>query len=152
MLIEVKVKVARRVEDKVKKKIETYIIYKEFFSEAEYAIMQELTEEQKSNLLDDFEVQSLKLSTIKEIYSNYTGNSAFVATLKDIFLEPDGTEKTTKYKILLWADSLTEATKRTIEVSHQGYSMTIESLKEVDWIYVKDEPVKNTPEEQENIQ
>ena len=45
MLIEVKVKVARVIDSKTRKRTENYILNKEFFSEAEYAVTAHLNEE-----------------------------------------------------------------------------------------------------------
>ena len=58
MLIEVKVKVQRTVNSKIRKFTETYLIDKEFFAEAEYAVTQYLTEEQNSHLLENFSLRS----------------------------------------------------------------------------------------------
>lgn len=149
MLIEVKVKTVRTVEDKIRKKSETYLIDKEFFAEAEYAITQELSEEQNSKLLESFDILSLRQSQVKEICTEYKGNSSFIATLKDIFLEADGTEKILKYKVLLWADSLSEAMARTNVFARQGYNMAVEGLKEVDYIYIDPSSKKAGAETQE---
>lgn len=139
MLIEVKAKVARIIDNKVRKRTETYLIDKEFFSEAEYAVMEVLSEEQSSNLIENSEIVSLKVSPIREIYTTYEGESSFVATFKDIFLETDGTERQIKYKVLLWADNLTDAMSRANEIASQGYSMTIEGLKEVNYEYLNNQ-------------
>lgn len=139
MLIEVKVKTTRTIDGKTRKKTETYLIEKEFFAEAEYAVAALLTEEQNSNLLESYEVQSFRISPIKEICTEYEGSSAFIATLKDTFLMDDGTEKALKYKVLLWADSLAEAMARTNVFARQGYDMSVEGLKEVDYQYLTEE-------------
>ena len=138
MLIEVKVKVARVIENKTRKRTETYLINKEFFSEAEYKITSDLNEELSSKLIENFEIQALKLSPIKEVATEYKGNFPFVATLKDIWLDTDGTEKQLKYKILLWAGNLTEANQRVQALAKQGYDMQIEGIKQVDYIYLED--------------
>ena len=138
MLIDVKVKVARTIDGKTRKKTETYVIDKELYSEAEYKITEELVEEQNSNLLDNFEIQQLKISSIKEICPQYKGENTYVATLKDIFLDDKGVEKPIKYKVLLWANNLTEANTRTIEIASQGYNMQVEGIKQVDYIYIND--------------
>ena len=39
----------------------------------------------------------------------------------------------------MWAKDLTEATKRTADFAKQGYNLAIESLKEVDYIYLNEE-------------
>jgi len=140
MLIEVKVKVARIDDGKTRKVTETYVIDTEFFSEAEYAITDILNTEQNSHLVDNFDIVSLRQSTIKEIDEQSMSEVAhsFMATLKDVFHEEDGTEKAIKYKVLLWADNLTEANSRALALSHQGYDMLIEGIKQVDYIYVNE--------------
>lgn len=139
MLIEVKTKVSRTVDNKIRKRLETYLIDKSFFSEAEYAVTARLTEEQQSHLVESFEIQSLRISPIKEVYTGYQGEQTFIATLKDIFLADDGTEKATRYKVLLWANSLTEANSYVQQLIHQGYEMQVESLKQVDYEYLTEE-------------
>lgn len=140
MLIELKVKTKRTDSTgKTRKKTETYLINKDFFAEAEYAITEMLTEEINSHLLDEFEILSLKISQLKEIATQYQGENPFIISLKDVFHEDDGTEKYTKYKVLLWADSLTEANSRAHELSMQGYDMLIESIKQVDYIFMNEE-------------
>lgn len=135
MLIEVKVKVTRTIDNKKRKSIETYIINKEVFAEAEYAVSIILNGPDT----DEFEIQSLKLSPIKEICSQYTGEHSFIATLKDTYHDDEGNEKSIKYKVLLWADSLSQATSNALELQRQGYEMSIESLKQVDYEYITEE-------------
>ena len=140
MLIELKVKTKRTDSTgKTRKKTETYLINKDFFAEAEYAITEMLTEETNSHLLDEFEILSLKISQLKEIATQYQGENPFIISLKDVFHEDDGTEKYTKYKVLLWADSLTEANSRAHELSMQGYDMLIESIKQVEYVFINEE-------------
>lgn len=140
MLIELKVKTKRTDSTgKTRKKTETYLINKDFFAEAEYAITEMLTAETNSHLLDEFEILSLKISQLKEIATQYQGENPFIISLKDVFHEDDGTEKYTKYKVLLWADSLTEANSRAHELSMQGYDMLIESIKQVDYVFMNEE-------------
>lgn len=141
MLIEVKVKVARIIDNKTRKLTETYVIDKEFFSQAELCITEILDTEQTSHLISDYEIQSLRVSSIKEIdeQSINAVRHSFMATLRDVFHEDDGTEKYVKYKVLLWADNLTEANHRALELSHQGYDMLIEGIKQVDYIYINEE-------------
>ena len=139
MLIEVKVKTVRTIDGKTRKKTETYILGKEVFAEAEYKVTAELTEEQESNLLDNFEIQSLKIASVREVCTQFEGEKTYVATLKDIFLETDGTEKTVKYKVLLWANSLSQANTCVQELASQGYNMNIEGIKEVEYNYLTEE-------------
>lgn len=136
MLIEVKVRVARIIDGKTRKKTEVFLIDKEFFSEAEYQVMQVLSQEQSSNSVEAFEIISLRQSPIKEVCTQYEGAGTFMATLKDTFLTDDGTEKELKYKVLLWADSLSEAMARTNVFSRQGYNMSVDGLKEVNYEYL----------------
>ena len=128
-----KVKTKVLENQKTKKRTETYILDKEFFSEAEYAVTDELT-----SLADveDFEIQSLRISSIKEIASQTDGEHNFIATLEDIFTDDDGNEKKLKYKILLWADNLTQANHRVQELAKEGYDMIIEGIKQVDYKFL----------------
>lgn len=143
MLIEVKVKVTRIIDTKKRKKLETYILNKSFFSEAEYKVTEILNTQHDEGEVDNFEIQSLKLSTIKEIADQYEGQYSFLATLKDIYHDDNGNEKSMKYKVLLWADDLTSATHNTRELQRQGYNMQIEGLKEVDYTYIKEDEQDN---------
>lgn len=136
MLIEVKVKVTRIIDAKKRKKLETYILNKNFFSEAEYKVTEILNTQHDEGEVDSFEIQSLKLSTIKEIADQYEGQYSFLATLKDIYHDDNGNEKSMRYKVLLWADDLTSATHNVRELQRQGYDMQIEGLKEVDYTYI----------------
>ena len=107
MLVEVKAKVTRIIDSKTRKRNETFIVNNcELFVEAEHAVLGNLTSDQEQGLVEDFEIQSLRISPIKEVCTEYAGESSFIATLKDVFLTDDGTEKPMKYKVLLWADSL----------------------------------------------
>lgn len=152
MLIEVKAKVARVIDNKTRRRTETYVADKNFFSEAEYQVTRNLNEEQAAGLIENFEIQSLKLSQIREIDElSFDDNSqpSFIATLIDIFLQEDGTEKKMKYKVLLWAENLTAANRRANELSHQGYNMLIESIKQVDYEYLVEQD-NQEEEETEN--
>jgi hypothetical protein len=149
MLIEVKVKVARIIDGKTRKRTETYVVNNcELYSNAEYRVMSVLIHEQEEGIVESFEIQSLKLSQIKEIDDQSIDNSipSFIATLIDIFHQDDGTEKKLRYKVLLWADNLTAANRRANELSHQGYDMQIEGIKQVDYEYL----VEQTNQEETN--
>ena len=149
MLIEVKVKVARVIDNKTRKRTETYILDREFFSQAEYAITELLNEEEQSGLIEDFYITSLRESGIKEIVDKFKGDFSFLATLKDIWLEDDGTEKYLKYKVLLWADSPSQAMGNTLQLSKEGYDMQIEGIKQVDYEYLAGDIEKEETEEEE---
>lgn len=139
MLIEVKVKVTRIIDTKKRKKLETYVLDKAFFSEAEYAVTELLNGQHTQGTIEEFEIQSLKLSTIKEIASQYQGQYSFLATLKDIYHDDEGNEKSIKYKVLLWADDLSQATSNVRNLQRQGYDMLVEGLKQVDYEYLNSE-------------
>lgn len=137
MLIEVKAKVARIIDGKTRKRNETFIVDNcQLFVEAEHAVMASLSEEQQMGSISEFEIQSLRISPIREVNNQYTGESTFIATLKDVFVDDQGNEKALKYKVLLWADTLSEAMARTSVFVRQGYDMSVEGLKEVDYEYL----------------
>ena len=141
MLVEVKVKVARVIDGKIRKRTETFIVDKELFAEAEYKVTAILSEDLEAGLVEGFEIQSLRISPVKEVcdqwFEDYTGSGypAFIATLKEIWLTDDGTEKTLKYKVLLWASNHAQALQRVTEHARQGYDMQIEGIKQVDYEY-----------------
>ncbi len=136
MLIEVKAKVAWKIDGKVKKKIETYIIDEEVFAQAEYAVMSHLEQYKSDREVEDFEITGLKLSIVKEIITQYEGDHTFIATLRDTTLLDDGSEKIIKYKVLLWANNIAEAMTHTREIAQQGYDMQIDGLKEVNYTHL----------------
>ena len=137
MLIEAKSKVARIIDGKTRKRVETFIMDAELFTAVEYRVMSLLSQEQSEGTVDNFEIQSLRISPIKEVCIQYQGNSAFIASLKDIFVADDGIEKPLRYKVLLWANNLSEANTRTQELAAQGYDMHIEGIKEVNYEYLE---------------
>ena len=101
MLIEVKAKVSWIIDSKIKRKQETYILDKDVFAEAEYAVMNILNTHQTEETVDSFEITGLKQSVVKEIITDYTGDYSFIATLRDTVHQDDGSEKQIKYKVLL---------------------------------------------------
>lgn len=136
MLIEVKAKVAWIIDAKVQKKLETYILDKEVFAAAEYEVMTLLEGNKTDGIIEDYEIQSLKISTVKEIMTQYEGEYSFIASLRDTILQDDGSEKALKYKVLLWADNIPDAMAHAREIASQGYDMQIDSLKEVNYTYL----------------
>lgn len=136
MLIEVKAKVSWVIDSKIKRKQETYILDKEVFAEAEYAVMNILNTHQTEGTIDSFEITGLKQSIVKEIITDYTGDYSFIATLRDTVHQDDGSEKQIKYKVLLWANNIAEAMNHAREIVQQGYDMQIDSLKEVNYTYL----------------
>lgn len=150
MLIEVKAKVARIIDSKTRKRNETYILDKEFFSEAEYLVTACLNTQITEGTVESFEIQSLKMSPIKEVASQFDGEYTFIATLIDIWLENDGTEKKLKYKVLLWANSPSQAMSNILQLAREGYDMQIEGIKQVDYEYLVGASETNNIEEEEN--
>lgn len=136
MLIEVKVKVTWIIADKVRKAIETFILDKEVFAQAEYEVTSQLNAYLDQGTVADYEILGLKLSTVKEIITQYEGEYSFIAALRDTFTQDDGTEKIIRYKILLWANNISDAMAHIREIARQGYDMQIDSLKEVKYTYL----------------
>lgn len=138
MLIEVKAKVSRIIDSKLRKRTETYLIDKELYAEAEYAVMSSLANEQELGTVDSSEIVSLRQSPIKEICEDTMPGSAFtfIATLKDIFHDDNGNEKSMRYKVLLWANDLSQANQRVQQLARQGYDMQIEGIKQVEYEYL----------------
>lgn len=148
MLIEVKVKVARVVDGKTKKRTETFLVDKEVFASAEYDVMASLTQEQEVGTVSSYEIQSLRMSPIKEVCEETMPGSAltFIVTLRDIFHDDDGNEKSLRYKVLLWANDLSQANERAHHLVHQGYDMQIEGIKEVEYEFLTDSIEENEEE------
>ena len=138
MFLEVKVKVTWIIDSKPKKRVETYLLEKEVMAQAEYAIMNILNTKQQEGSISEYEIQSIKLSPIKEINLQYQGEHSYIASMKDIFIQDDGTERALRYKIILWASNISDAMSHVREIAQQGYDMQIESLKEVDYYYIDD--------------
>lgn len=141
MLIEVKAKVSRIIDSKLRKRTETYLIDKELYAEAEYAVMASLTNEQELGTVDSSEIVSLRQSPIKEICEDTIPGSAFtfIATLRDIFHDDNGNEKSMRYKVLLWANDLSQANQRAQQLARQGYDMQIEGIKQVEYEYLTEQ-------------
>lgn len=139
MLIEVKANVTRFNGNKKRKRQETYLLQRELFAEAEYAVTALLHGQQAGKAVVDFEVLSLRLSPIKEIADQFSGQHSYIATLKDIFHDDEGNEKALRYKVLLWADSLAAATRRAGELQSEGYDMQVEGIKEVNYEFLHDD-------------
>ena len=143
MLVEVKVKVARIIDNKTRKRTESCLTDVEIFANAELSVMQHYSQEQSEGLIEDYEIQSLRISPIKEVATQFNGQFTYVATLKDIWLDNDGTEKTLKYKVLLWAEDTADATSNVLQLARQGYDMLIESIKQVDYEYLTEQEEDN---------
>lgn len=141
MLVEVKVKIVRNINDKTRRKTETYLVSQcEFFVTAEHQVSSYLTAD---TTVESFEIQSLRISPIKEIVSDSIEefqDHTFIATLCDIFHNDEGVEKKIKYKVFLGAESLNDAHHKTQQLARQGYDMAIEGIKQVDYVYLTPAP------------
>lgn len=137
MLVEVKAKVKHIIDGKTKGKTETYLKDNcDLFVEAEQIVMQFLTREIEDGTVESFEIQSLKISPIKEVYTDSDGEETFIVTFKDTFTDDKGNEKPIKYTMLIWADSLSQANKKIQEIVRQGYDMKVEGIKQVEYYYI----------------
>ena len=146
MLIEVKAKVAWVIDTKVRRKLETFILDREVFAEAEYAVMSMLNNNVNDGTVESYEILGMKVSQVKEIVTQYQGENTYVASLRDTFLQNDGTEKTIRYKVLLWANNISDAMTNTRGIASQGYDMQIDSLREVNYIYLNSQRNEDTAE------
>ena len=133
-----------------------YVIDEEFFAGAEYEVSNVLNSELTAGEVEDFEIVSLRQSTLKEIDEQSRNDAlpSFITTLRDIFHDDDGNEKQLKYKVLLWAANLTEANTRANLLSHQGYDMLVEGIKQVDYMYLDKTNTQeaSTEEEKDELQ
>lgn len=69
------------------------------------------------------DVTHISRSDVREIVNPEEGSDKdnfYKATIVDIFINDDGSEKELKYKVLVAADSLDEATKKTLAYMEQG--------------------------------
>lgn len=146
MLIEVKARVAWVIDTKVRRKLETFILDREVFAEAEYAVMSMLNNNVNDGTVESYEILGMKVSQVKEIVTQYQGENTYVASLRDTFLQNDGTEKTIRYKVLLWANNISDAMTNTRGIASQGYDMQIDSLREVNYIYLNSQRNEDTAE------
>ena len=81
----------------------------------------------------DLDVVSIKRSKIREIANTCTNNleeKIYVATLVDVFLNNDGTEKEIKYQIAFYSTSMSAANAFINQYVSQGYKMKIAAIKE----------------------
>ena len=65
MLIKAKVRFSWIVDDKIKRKVETFILDKEVFAQAENEVTTILNDKKNVGLVDYFEITSLRLSVVK---------------------------------------------------------------------------------------
>ena len=86
----------------------------------------------------DLDVIAVKRSRIKEVANsrNSEEDKMFVATLVDIFHDPDGGEKEMKYKIAFFSQTMSSAWAFIREYVSQGYNMKVSAIKETKFIDV----------------
>jgi hypothetical protein len=82
--------------------------------------------------LTGLDVVAIKRSKIKEIANERTSDDEkiFLATLVDVFLNEDGTEKEMKYTIAFFSKSMASANAYINEYAKQGYNMSITKIVE----------------------
>ena len=116
MWYEIKLKVEKEnAKGELKEVKEHFITDCDLFANAEYTGM---------NLYDgQCDVFSITRSKIREIVnSKEEGKAFFKATLIDVFVNDDGTEKETPYPVLVCAADLTEANRLMEDYMRQGLS------------------------------
>lgn len=80
--------------------------------------------------LTAIEVIAIKQSKIKEIANERTSDDEkiFLATLVDVFLNDDGSEKELKYTIAFFSKNMDSAHAYIREYASQGYNMSITKI------------------------
>lgn len=78
------------------------------------------------------DVVAIKRSKIKEIANERTSDDEkiFLATLVDVFLNEDGSEKEMKYTIAFFSKNMATANVYINEYAKQGYNMSITKIVE----------------------
>lgn len=137
MLIEAKVKITKEVDGKTYKSIVNFLTDDENLVDALATVLSHLQTMRSSHLIEDADIISCKQSSIKEVATQFEGDKSYIATLRDIWIDEVGNEKSVRYKVLLYAEDLTECNQRVQELSREGYDMSVESLTEVDMEYLE---------------
>lgn len=130
MLIEVKARVKHIIKDRSVTKTDVFLTEKDTFTEAEQAVAGCLDSQINDKTAEEYEIYALYFSSVKEVMTQYKGDIPYIVVLVDTFVDTGGNEKKLKYKLLFWADNLSEAHTRAQDIAAQGYNMHIESLKE----------------------
>lgn len=115
--------------DKVHK--EMYLVDgKNLFLEVENELYKELYD-----VVTNLDVTAIKRSRIKEIanYPQTSDEKIFLATLVDVFLNDDGSEKEMKYTIAFFAKDITAAHAFITQYITQGYNMNVVAIKETNF-------------------
>lgn len=137
MLTETKVKTSKEVDGRRIRNTITFLTDSETLVDALASVISHLDTMQSSYLIDDADILSCKQSSIKEVATQFEGDKSYIATLKDIWIDEIGDEKSMRYKVLLYAADLTECNQRVQQLSREGYDMSVESLTEVNMEYLE---------------
>ena len=138
MLIETKVKTSKEVDGKTRKHTVTYLTDSETLVDALALVIDYLNRLQESEEITDADILSCKQSAIKEVTTQFEGDRSYVATLKDIWVdEVSGEEKAIRYKVMLYSNDLTDCNTNVQQLRREGYDMEVESLTEVDMLYLE---------------
>jgi hypothetical protein len=137
MLIETKVKTSKEVDGKRIRNTVTFLTDSDTLVDALASVINHLDVMQSSHLIDDADILLCKQSSIKEVATQFEGDKSYIATLKDIWIDEIGDEKSMRYKVLLYAADLTECNQRVQQLSREGYDMSVESLTEVNMEYLE---------------
>lgn len=84
----------------------------------------------------DLDVIAVKRSRIKELANSRTNEDEkmFIATLVDIFHDPEGNDKEIKYQVAFYSQNMSTAWAFIREYISQGYNMKIACIKETKFI------------------
>lgn len=84
------------------------------------------------------DVTAIRRSQIREFVNDSSkGELIFYATIVDVFLKDDGTEKELVYNVAVWANDIAEAQKTTKEYMEQGLNdMKLKGINQTKFIDV----------------
>ena len=139
MLIETRVKISKEIDHKLRRYVVTYLSDNENLVDALATVIIHISGLEESGEIVDADILSTKQSSIREVATQFDGDKAYIATLKDIWIDEVGDEKTLRYKVMLRAADLTECNSRVQQLSREGYDMQIESLVEMNIEYIEPE-------------
>lgn len=125
MFYEFKVKTTKdNAKGEPKEVTERYFTEKELFSEVEATGL---------GMYEDADVVAISRSDVREVVNpeaSGEGYGYYKATIVDIFVRVDGTQKELKYKVLVAADSVQQATKLVQDYMKQGLQdMRLDAVK-----------------------
>ena len=104
----------------------------ELFAEVEAKLYE------KEKGYEDVDVTAIKRSKIKEIANERTSDDEkiFLATLVDVFLNDDGSEKEMKYTIAFFSKTMDSAHAYISQYASQGYNMSVTKIIESKFVDV----------------